>query len=160
MKQYYIEHKISSLSDCAVTTDAFDIDGIQFTHWDFNERKVWKDNAWLATATINSNGYIPAINEFRSKLAKITPRISLISQAYIEHQNEPFLVQELGGEHSWLRYARNNKPVPLMFTNTDKIALNELLGKHNIPESFYHYWNDAVNAIGYSAKIECVNKSV
>ena len=40
-----------------------------------------------------------------------------------------------------------------MFDEKGKKALDNLIKDKNIPKTFYFYWNDAVNTIGYSAKL-------
>ncbi|MEU1550877.1 hypothetical protein [Nocardia sp. NPDC005745] len=40
-----------------------------------------------------------------------------------------------------------------MFTESEKKALDILLGSNRISEEFFLYWNDAVNADGYSSKL-------
>lgn len=160
MNKYKIEHKILTLASCAVMGDkqkpaSFDIDGIQFSHWNFNYRDGWiKDDAWLATAEVVEENYIDSMNKgFVNKLYKIIPRISLISQSYISYVNEPFLIHKEGSDAAFLHYTADVCGGGLMFMEKEQEALVELLKAKGIPETFYYYWNDAINATGYSAKL-------
>ncbi len=159
MKKYKIEHKILTLAHCAVMEvkekpASFEIEGLEFSHWDFNFRDGWKDSdAWIATAEIEAENFIDAINVFRAKLNKLIPRISLICQSYIEFTREPFIVHDLSRDIAFFEYSQDVKSGGLMFMEKERDALIELLKHEEIPEPFYHYWNDAVNASGYSAKL-------
>ena len=53
-----------------------------------------------------------------------------------------------------------------MFVEPHLAALKRLLVDSSIPEEFYYYWNDVVNAIGYTPKlllmcsaIECLTRT-
>lgn len=159
MKKYKIEHKILTLAHCAVMDKekkpaSFEIEGIEFSHWDFNFRDDCKESdAWIAVAEIETENFIDAINSFRAKLTKLIPRISLICQSYIEFTREPFIVHELSRNIAFFEYSEDVKSGGLMFMEKEREALIELLRHDEIPEPFYYYWNDAVNATGYSAKL-------
>ena len=159
MKKYKIEHKILTLAHCAVMDKekkpaSFEIEGVEFSHWDFNFRDGWKEaDAWLATAELEAVNFIDAINVFRTKLTKLIPRISLICQSYIEFTREPFIVHEVSRDVAFFEYSEDVKSGGLMFMEEEREALIELLKHNEIPEHFYYYWNDAVNASGYSAKL-------
>ena len=155
---YKIEHKILTLAHCAVMEkekepSSFEIDEVKFSHWDFNYKDCWLKNAWLATAIIKAENYHKAFAEFIKKLSRLIPRISLISQSYIEYLSEPFIIHKIGSNTAFFRYTNNTGAVGLMFMEDEQKALKILIGNQDIPESFYYYWNDAVNATGYSAKL-------
>jgi len=155
---YKIEHKILALSHCAVMEKkdepaSFDVDEIKFSHWDFNYRDGWNTDAWIASSEIQSKNFVDAINIFSKKLSKLIPRISLICQSYIEFTIEPFLIHETSKNIAFLKYIVDVRGGGLMFREKDQKALKELLGHTGIPEEFYYYWNDAVNTVGYSAKL-------
>lgn len=158
MKKYKIEHKILTLAQCAVMEDGkkpatFKAEDVEFTHWEFNYRDGWLTNAWIASSEIEADGFIGAINIFRNKLSRLVPRISLISQSYIEFVFEPFLVHEISKDVAYFRYIEDRESCGLMFMQNEEKALKILLENKKIPEEFYYYWNDAVNTIGYSAKL-------
>ena len=159
MKKYKIEHKIFTLADCAVMEKesnpaSFGIEGIQFSHWDFNYRDGWVGaDAWLATAEVEAKDFLDAINGFRAKLFKLIPRISLISQSYIDFAMEPFIVHDSTSDVVFFEYTEDVKGGGLMFMEDEQKALVLLLERTDIPELFFSYWNDAVNVSGYSAKL-------
>lgn len=158
MKKYKIEHKILTLAHCAVMDRekkpaSFDAEGIEFTHWDFNYRDGWKTDAWIASSEMETENFLDAINIFRKKLDRLIPRISLICQSYIEFTLEPFLIHDKSKNIAFFKYIEDVNSVGLMFMEKGQEALNELLKHDEIPEAFYYYWNDAVNATGYSSKL-------
>ena len=53
---------------------------------------------------------------------------------------------------AFFKYVRARGSVPLMFTEHGHKALEKLL-QSSVPEAFFHYWADAVNAYGFSAKL-------
>lgn len=157
--RYVIQHKVLTLAKCAVMERqddpaSFEIDGIKFSHWDFNYRDGWQKDAWLASAIVEGESYQKAFIEFNEKLSRLISRISLISQSYIEYLSEPFLINKTGSNTAFFRYTNDVGVVGLMFMDNDQKALKILLDKkYNIPESFYYYWKDAVNANGLSSKL-------
>jgi len=156
---YKIEYRIQTLAKNAVPNKAqnsyhiFPVGDIIFEHWDFNIRDGWLENAWLAKGEVSSNGFLKAINAFRRKLWKIVPRVSLISQSYIEYHFEPFLVHKKDDDRTFFHCTKDSESGGLMFMENEKQALDELLVSTKIPDEFYYYWNDAVNTLGYSAKL-------
>lgn len=158
LNTYKIEHKILTLSHCAVMEKkdepaSFDVDGIKFSHWDFNYRDGWNTDAWIASSEIHSKNFVDAINIFSKKLSRLIPRISLICQSYIEFTAEPFLIHETSKDVAFFKYIVDVRGGGLMFMEKEQEALKELLDYAEIPEEFYYYWNDAVNAVGHSAKL-------
>lgn len=158
LNKYKIEHKILTLAHCAVMEKkhkpaSFDIEGVEFSHWDFNYGDGWISNAWIAASIIDAENYHKAFSEFIKKLSRLIPRISLISQSYIEYLFEPFLIHKTGSNIAFFRYTKDVNAVGLMFMENEQKALTKLLANTEIPEAFYYYWNDAVNATGYSAKL-------
>jgi hypothetical protein len=156
--QYKIEHKVLTLAHCAVMENkekpaSFSIDGVSFSHWDFNYSDGWLTDAWIAEIVIDAESSHNAFQIFREKLTRIIPRIALISQSYTEFINEPFLITKTGTDIAFFRYTKDVGSVGLMFMEEGKKALGILLEDHSIPEAFYYYWNDAVNTIGYSPKL-------
>lgn len=158
MNEYVIEQKILTLARCAVMTEgstpaSFGFEGVKILHWDFNYREGWLTDAWLATSTIKAENYHKAFVEFNKKLSRLIPRVSLISQSYIEYLAEPFMIHRVGEEIVFFRYIKDRAAVGLMFMEKEQRALKILLEKETIPKEFYYYWKDAVNATGYSAKL-------
>lgn len=158
MKIYKIEHKILTLAHCAVMEvkekpASFTMEDIEFCHWDFNYRDGWKSDAWIASSEIKAENFVTAINIFRNKLSRLIPRISLICQSYIEFTLEPFLIHDKTTDVAFFKYIEDVSSVGLMFMEKEQQALKELCENKSIPEYFYYYWNDAVNATGYSSKL-------
>lgn len=158
LNQYKIEHKIMTLAQCAVMGEkekpaSFSVEDVNFSHWDFNYRDGWISDAWLAEGMIIAENYKEAFRLFREKLMKIIPRLSLVSQSYIEFIGEPFLIHKIDSNIAFFRYTTDGHAVGLMFMEGEQKALNILLNNKQIPEEFYYYWNDAVNTTGYSSKL-------
>src|SRR3990167_7450682 len=156
---YEIQYKILTLAKNAVpdkekgSYHTFSAMDITFEHCEFNIRDGWLENAWLARGEISSINFLKAINTFRKKLWKIVPRIALISQSYIEYHSEPFIVHKKDSDEVFFHYTQDRESGGLMFMEKEKQALDELLASTKVPDEFYYYWNDAVNALGYSAKL-------
>jgi hypothetical protein len=158
MKKYKIEHKISTLIHCGIMSNeekpaSFIFEGVEFSQWDFSHKSGWINDSWIASSNIEANNILDAINFFRNKLVKIIPRISLISQTYIEFINESYLIHDTVKDIAFFRYVKNTDSCGLMFLEKEEKALNFLSHNKDIPEEFYYYWNDAVNAMGYSSKL-------
>lgn len=156
---YKIEHKITTLAQNAVPDKSknsyhvFSIGDIIFEHWDFNIEDGWLENAWLAKGEVKNSSFLKAINSFRKELWKIVPRIALISQSYIEYHFEPFVVHKKDSDTAFFHCAKDIESGGLMFMENEKQALDEILASIEVPDEFYYYWNDAVNTLGYSAKL-------
>lgn len=154
--KYKVEYRIETLAENAVgvTSDqpTFTIDGITFTHWDFNHRDGWASDAWLAEAKIEANDYRQAHKQFMDKISRIVPRVAFVSQCYTESLNQPFLIVKEGSEIGFYADYFDSGHVGLMFMDEQKSALDKLLGSQ-IDDDFFFYWNDAVNTIGYAPKL-------
>ncbi|MGH7771546.1 MAG: hypothetical protein ACREQA_04860 [Candidatus Binatia bacterium] len=107
----------------------------------------------MATGNIEAPNLDQAFRQFREKLAKIIPRVALIGQCYVESVFQPFLVLREDKDIAFFRFVRDTQAVGLMFMDKELKALNHLLVNTEVPEEFYYYWNDAVNATGYSSKL-------
>lgn len=156
MAKYKIEHRISTLSENAVGVEAdkpsFIAEGVTFTHWNFNHSDGWLDDAWLAELELEAKDGAHALQDFKKRLYKIMPIVSLIGQAYTQYLVQPYLITREDGL-AYLYYPFDVGPVPLMFQEEEKKALDLLLVNEQIPEQFYLYWSDAVNTLGYSSKL-------
>lgn len=131
---------------------SFTADGITFTHWNFNHRDGWLDDAWLAELELDAEDGSRALWDFKKRLFRIMPVVSLVGQAYTQYLVQPYLIAREDGV-AYLYYPFDVGPVPLMFQEDEKRALDLLLASERIPEQFYLYWSDAVNALGYSSKL-------
>ncbi len=158
MNKYKIEQKILTLAQCAVMENrekpaSFEVEKIKFSHWDFDYKEGWRGKSWVAISVVEAKDYRKAFLEFNKKLSKIISRISLIGQCYVEYFAESFLIHKEGSDIALFRYVQDRRPVGLMFMEKELKALEALLKNSKIKEEFYRYWNDAVNATGYSAKL-------
>lgn len=155
---YRIEQRIETLASNAVMKDgrmtaSFSVGAVRFSHWDFDFGRGWPSHWWLAEASIDADNYRAAFKAFGQDMGRVVPRVSLIGQAYIDFLREPFLIVKEGASVGFFRYTVTRKGVGLMFVDDHRRALNHLLVESSIPEEFYYYWNDAVNATGYTPKL-------
>ena len=154
---YRIEHRIETLVHNAVMDErqsaSFDLLDVHFLHWNFEHRNDWSHNYWLATGSIEAPNLDQGLRQFREKLARIIPRVALIGQCYIESVFQPFLVLRKDKDVAFFRFIRDSQAVGLMFMDRELKALKRLIGIGEVPEEFYYYWNDAVNATAYSSKL-------
>lgn len=154
---YEIQHRIETLAHNVGTAGnlagPFQLMDIDFSHWDFNHRDGWKQHYWLAKGLIEASDLNEAFQKFSAKLAKIVPRVALISQCYVDSLLQPFLIHKLDVDVAFFRFTRDIQGVGLMFMEKEKKALSVLLNNSQIPDEFYYYWNDAVNSFGYPAKL-------
>lgn len=58
-----------------------------------------------------------------------------------------------GADVGFFRQTKDVDPVGLMFTEKQFKALEMLCGNTDIREEFYYYWNDVMNASGYTPKL-------
>jgi hypothetical protein len=67
---YVIEHRIHTLAENAALTSprlaSFNIEGVDFSHWDFNTTNGWSQDFWLAKAEVSAENYQEAFVSFRS----------------------------------------------------------------------------------------------
>jgi hypothetical protein len=157
MSKYKIQHKIRTLSENAVDATSempsFTVDDIHFAQWEFNHADGWLGDAWLAEFGTEAKEGKYALQEFRKRLYRIAPRISLIGQSYIQYLVQPFLLTKSGSDTGYFYYPFDKGPTGLMFQEGEREALELLLKNKKVPEEFYLYWNDAVNTSGYSGKL-------
>lgn len=156
---YEIQQRIETLTRNAVgllsgnQAPSFVSLDISFSHWEFNWSDSWKQDYWLASSNIEAPDIDAAYRGFSAKLAKIIPKIALLSQCYVQHLAQPFLIHRTNSDIAFIKYVTDVKGVGLMFQDKHFDGLKILLEKPEIPEEFYYYWNDAVNALGYSSKL-------
>jgi hypothetical protein len=155
--KYNIQQKIKTLAENAVNASepqpSFQVEGIDFSHWEFNHRDGWLEDAWLAEYEVDATNIKEALNEFGNTLLKVIPRVSLVAQCYIEYLVEPFLVTRSDRDFGFGYIVKEDKPVGLMFMEDQKKALDLLVAESDLNNEFYLYWNDAVNTTGYTSKL-------
>ena len=90
---YEFQWKIETLAENAAVDEngmrSFCRLGIEFSPWD----NQWlSQHCWLATGQIEASNYDKALHQFRGKLLRVIPRVSLVGQCYIEFLNQPYIV--------------------------------------------------------------------
>ena len=160
MNSYKIEWKIVTLAipilydaEKRLISYTFEIDGINFSSWENIHEKGYNINSWLASSVIEEDNYARAYQKFIKKLSNLIPKISLVSQCYIEYLTQPFIIHKLGSDVAFFRETKEEKPVGLIFNEKQLKALQILYKDNTTPSTFYYYWNDATNTFGYSGKL-------
>lgn len=157
--RYKLEQRIHTLAENVVDsrtngTPQFTVEDVTLSSWQVDPSDGWWSHQyWLATGEIDSNNYRNAWRLFWSKLARIVPKISLVSQCYAEYLTQPILILRDDSDTSFLRYTVERKGVGLMFMDQEQKALNFLLSDSQIPDAFFWYWNDATNSSGYTSRL-------
>lgn len=155
--KYRFEQQVETLAHNAVgdfkEEGGFDAHGLHFSHWEFNPRDGWIGNAWLVTGSVEAETFLEAYKTFWSQLARTIPRITFVSQCYAEWTAQPLLVVRDDLGLGFFRYVESTGGVGLTFREESRDALNVLLETTSVPGEFFYYWNDAVNTVGYSAKL-------
>lgn len=131
----------------------FTIDDITFQPWSQNPREAWKAGNWLATADINATDLKSALDIYSAKMVRIIPRISFVGQAYISYHSEPLFVKRPDKSFGRFWSIIRDEPYPLDFMDDNVRTLENLLKDGAISDTFYYYWNDAVNTVGYTGKL-------
>lgn len=157
MNSYKIEWQIETLSKNSFIEDGdsvgFELDDIQFNHWDFSHRDGWVSNRWITKAEIAAENFKEALNIFYHKLGGIIPKISFISQCYVSFEDQPFVVHKVDSDFIFFRNTYKGMDSGLMFRENELEALKLLMKKKAIPAGFFLYWKDLVNTTGYSSKL-------
>lgn len=156
---YTLEQRIHTLAQNAIDAQTtgvtgFTAEGVRFSPWQNEPHEGWWTNPyWLATAKIEANDYGQAWNIFRERLARLVPRIALVSQCYTEYHGQPFLIRRTNPDVAFIRWTKERGATGLMFMADELLAFNALFANSQIPDEFFWYWSDATNATGYSSKL-------
>ncbi len=159
MAIYKIQHKITTIAHNAIMNGekhaSFYSEDINFRHANFSISEGWRSDYWYANFEVETSTRADAFNIFISRLRRIIPRISLLSQCCITYANEPFVLTRLDAyvDVALFRFVRDGRHVGLMFLEGQKQGLDILMLDKIIPDEFFLYWNDAVNTTGYSSKL-------
>lgn len=157
---YRVEWQIETVSKNAVfevanpSAQGFDIESIHLEHWDFSFSDGWTGSRWIATSQVSAQSLKDAVNIFYHKLGKIIPKIAFVSQCYIDFVNQPYSALKDGSEIIYFRNIFKDTDPGLMFRDDELKALQLLMRGRSIPSEFFLYWNDAVNTVGYNAKLQ------
>ena len=156
---YRLEQRIHTLAHNGVGREtthapAFTAEGMTFSSWLVDEGDEWlTHNYWLASTEIEANDYIASWRLFIKSLARIVPRMSLVSQCYMEHLGQPILIKRADSDVAFIWWVLDRKASGHMFMDEERGALDLLLGHSGVPNEFFYYWRDAVNTFGYSSKL-------
>ena len=154
---YFIEKRIHTLIEYGLFNEAdlvpFTCNGIRFSSWEQNTGETWRSRFWIADSELEAGTFTDAWKLFQVALTKVVSRISFVGQAYHTDIGQPYLIKRTDSEIAFFRHTRDRGPVPLHFNEEEFGALNILVADTRIPNAFYLYWNDAVNAMGYAAKL-------
>ena len=156
MDDYAFQLKLHTLANCAVienqSYDTFTFEGINFTHWEFNHSRGYQPGAWLITSETKAKDFQEAYNNFFTTLNDIIPKIAMISQCHTEYLDGSFVIHRRRDNIAFFRYTKETDGVSLYF---DKESLDNLskLKAANLPNEFFYYWNDMLNAPNYPAKL-------
>lgn len=158
MNNYIVQHKIKTISSLAVDYPeqlSFTFEDISFFHWESSHAGDPFGNAWVASGNENAENFADAINNFRSRLEKVVPKIAFISQCYMDFTSQSFLVYKENDNPDNISFVRGVfecESVGLMFMEQELKSLT-CLNKENIETEFYWYMNDCYNTTGYAAKL-------
>lgn len=154
MPSYLIQKRIHTLVEYGLYNDngplPFTRDNIQFSSW---QPDAWRTRFWLAQSTLQADNFISAWKAFQARLTRIVVRTAFVGQAYHTDIGQPYLIKKADSELAYFRHSQDSQPVPLHFSEEELGSLDILLADTDIPHAFYLYWNDAVNAVGYTAKL-------
>ena len=157
MPSYFIEKRIHTLIEYGLYNEAdlvpFTHNGIRFSSWEHDTGAAWRSRFWMADGEIEAGTFPDAWKLFQMALTKVVSRISFVGQAYHTDLGQPCLIKRADSDMAFFRHTRDRGPVPLHFNEEELGALDILLVDSHIPDAFYLYWNDAVNAMGYAAKL-------
>lgn len=154
MPSYLIQKRIHTLVEYSIYNDAGPVsitrNNIRFSSW---LPDAWTTRFWLAETTKDADDFISAWKAFQEALSKIVSRVAFVGQAYHTDLGQPYLIKRADSNIAYFRHSQDRQPVPLHFGQEELDSLDVLLGNDDVPDEFYLYWNDAVNAMGYSAKL-------
>lgn len=154
MPSYLIQKRIHTLIEYSIYNDAGAVsitrNNIRFSSW---LPDAWTTRFWLAETTRDADDFISAWKAFREALSKIVSRVAFAGQAYHTDLGQPYLIKRADSNIAYFRHSQDRQPVPLHFGQEELDSLDILLADTRIPDAFYFYWNDAVNAVGYAAKL-------
>jgi hypothetical protein len=156
---YKLQQRIHTLAQnigeiLTTGTPRFIVDDVSLLPWQVEPSDEWCTHPyWIAETEIHADGFKQAYGRFGDTLARIVPRLSLVSQCYAEYATQPFLVLKKDSAIAFFRYAVDQGGVGLVFTDQEQKALRILMADSQIPKEFFWYWNDATNSSGYASKL-------
>ena len=127
--RYLIEQRIHTLAENAIDRSSsqefgFTCNEIELSPWQENpEQGYWTHRYWLARLNIEASNSKEASWKLWECLAKITSRVCLLSQCYMEWIDQPYFVLRSDRNCAVLRWTKPHGPVGLMFEENERQAL-------------------------------------
>ena len=152
--RYLIEQRIHTLAGNAVDRSSsqgfgFTYNDVELSSWkEHSEQGYWTHQYWLARRNIEARNSKEVSREFWERLAKISSRVCLLSQCYMEWVDQPYFILRSDRNCGVLRWTKPHGPVGLMFEEAERQALEVLFQNSDVSEAFYQYWKDATNTQG------------
>lgn len=157
MPSYLVQKRIHTLLEYVIHNEAvlspFTRKDIRFSSWEPDFSTAWRSRFWLTECDIESVNFTEAWKVFQGSLTEVVSRIAFVGQAYHTDLAQPYLIRKTDSEIAYFRYSQDRSPVPLGFSHEELRSLDALLNDATVPDEFYLYWNDAINALGYTAKL-------
>ena len=157
MPSYLVQKRIHTLLEYSLFDGArinpFIRNAIRFSPWEQDVDTAWRSRFWLTESLIEADNFPSAWRLFQESLTRVVSRIAFLGQAYHTNLGQPYLIKRTDSNIAYFRHSRDRQPVPLHFDDDDLSSLDILLGDAHVRDSFFLYWNDAINALGYSAKL-------
>ena len=161
MHTYHFQHKVRVLlsnnanigSPTPGDGHSLTVEGVTFSSWERNPYERWKSGAWLAEADIYAKDLGDAMKKYSRTMSRIVSRIAFVGQAYINDRYGPMMVRRTDKDFAFTRSIILRDASSLDFMDEELRALELLLANKEVPDTFYFYWNDAVNTAGYTGKL-------
>ena len=158
MHTYHIQHKIKVLlsNNTNISTGnphKFTVDGATFGPWTEDPHEFWRAGEWLVETSLTADNLQTALMQYSQKMSRIIPRIAFVGQAYINDRFGSIFIKRDDKDFGWFRSIIERDRVSLDFMDEELEALEELVGNTDVPDTFYSYWNDAVNTTSYTGKL-------
>jgi len=141
MSRYQILHRINTKLDLH---DPFEIDGINFSSWDY-QPGTGRSNGWLAKTNIEAPNVDDAYRGFVELFFPLVDRISFVGQYHTEACYEPFAIFKERDQRFFWRHTRARTAVPLNF-GPDQIMSLQALIDYPLKGDVFKYLHEATNA--------------
>lgn len=85
-------------------------------------------------------------------LTKNGSRVTFLGQAYLTHLREPYVIKRTDSTLAYFRHSRDRRyPCILLKTSLTRWTFCSRMKMYRTSST--SYWNDAINAMGYPAKL-------
>ena len=94
----------------------FTVEQVSFSPWQTQGGPGWwTQDYWLVTSEVEAPNYREAWGVFIRNIVRIVPRMTLVSQCYMEHLGQPILIKRSDSDAAFIWWVLNRQPVGLMF---------------------------------------------